>query len=73
MQFILAVFVIQIPDYHQLGESCGVAEGGQGKLTTGARFVGPRDAKMRDQGVQAEKPLDTLGCRLIQRSTFTEG
>jgi len=27
MQFILAVFVIQIPDYHQLGESCGVAAG----------------------------------------------
>ena len=25
MQFIPAVFVIQIPDYHQLGESCGVA------------------------------------------------
>src|SRR6266480_3755936 len=25
MQFIPAVFVIQIPHYHQLGESCGVA------------------------------------------------
>src|SRR5882762_6148730 len=25
MQFIPTVFVIQIPDYHQLGESCGVA------------------------------------------------
>jgi len=25
MQFILAAFVIQIPDYHQLEESCGVA------------------------------------------------
>jgi len=26
MQFIPAVFVIQIPHYHQLGESCGVAD-----------------------------------------------
>src|SRR6266403_6123568 len=28
--------------------------------------------KCTDQGDQAEKPLDTLGCRVIQQSTFTE-
>ena len=32
MHFISTVLTIQMPDYHQLGESCGVA-GGAGKAT----------------------------------------
>ena len=36
MQFILAVFVIQIPDYHQLGESCGVAGPSRPKVKSAA-------------------------------------
>jgi len=32
MRFIPAAFTIQIPDYHQLGELCGVAEHRQGSV-----------------------------------------
>jgi len=41
-------------------------------LTTAPVLSGRGMRKCADQGVQAEKPLDTLGCRVIQQSTFTE-